>query len=112
VCKDTEGLKSLWIQKKMPIIPALRTLLRESKLSFEEVRAFEVGIETLSEREQMEFYTHLSKDPELLYPIYIHYKAKARAIRGSDEEWQEAVENEVRDLEEYMSRKRVGGEVS
>lgn len=96
----------------MALSAELRNLLKESKLSFEEVRAFEVGLETLTEREQIEFYTHLSKDPQLLYPIYIHYKAKARAVRGTDEEWQEAVDAEVKDLEEYLETKRVGGEVA
>lgn len=96
----------------MALSTELRNLIRESKLSFEEVRAFEAGLETLAEREQIEFYSHLSKDPQLIYPIYIHYKAKARAIRGTDEEWQEAVDAEVKDLEEYLGKKRVGGEVA
>lgn len=95
----------------MAISAELRNLLKESMLSFEEVRAFEAGLDTLTEREQIEFYTHLSKDPQLLYPIYIHFKAKARAIRGTDEEWQQAVDAEVKDLEEYLAKKRVGGEV-
>ncbi len=96
----------------MALSAELRNLLKESQLSFEEVRAFEVGLETLTEREQIEFYTHLSKDPQLIYPIYIHYKAKARAIRGTDQEWQDAVDAEVKDLEDYLARKRVGGEVA
>lgn len=96
----------------MAIIPNLRQLIRDSKLSFDEVRAFEAGLEMLTPEEQEEFYNHLSKDPELLYPIYIHYKAKARAIRGTEKEWQEAVEAEIKDLEDYMSKKRVGGEVA
>jgi len=96
----------------MALSTELRNVLRESKLSFEEVRAFEAGLETLTDREQMEFYTHLSKDPQLIYPIYIHFKAKARAIRGTDQEWQLAVDSEVKDLEEYLARKRVGGEVA
>lgn len=95
----------------MALSAELKNLLKESKLSFEEVRAFEVGLETLSDREQMEFYTHLSKDPQLLYPIYIHYKAKARAIRGTDKEWQDAVDAEVKELEEYLANRRVGGEI-
>lgn len=95
----------------MSLLPSLRQLIRDSKLSFEEIRAFEVGMEMLSEEEQLEFYNHLSKDPELIYPIYIHYKAKARAIRGTDKEWEEAVEAEVKDLEDYLSKKRVGGEI-
>jgi hypothetical protein len=95
----------------MALSTELRNLLKESKLSFEEVRAFEAGLETLTEREQIDFYSHLSKDPQLLYPIYIHFKAKARAIRGTDEEWQAAVDAEVKDLEEYLAKKRVGSEV-
>ncbi len=96
----------------MAMLPSLRQIVRDSKLSFEEIRAFEAGLEMLTEREQAEFYTHLEKDPELIYPIYIHYKAKARAIRGTEEEWQEAIEAEIRDLEEYMTKKRVGDEVA
>ncbi len=112
MCKDNRGIKTFDYNIFMALSAELKNLLKESKLSFEEVRAFEVGLETLSEREQIEFYTHLSKDPQLLYPIYIHYKAKARAIRGTDEEWQAAVDAEVKDLEDYLARKRVGGEVA
>lgn len=95
----------------MTLLPSLRQIVRDSKLSFEEIRAFEAGLEMLTEHEQLEFYTHLAKDPELIYPIYIHYKVKARAIRGSEKEWAEAVESEIRDLEEFMAKKRVGDEV-
>lgn len=95
----------------MTLLPSLRQVVRDSQLSFEEIRAFEAGLEMLTEHEQMEFYTHLAKDPELIYPIYIHYKVKARAIRGTEKEWQEAVEAEIRDLEDFMAKKRVGGEI-
>ena len=96
----------------MSLLPALQTILRSSKLSFEEVRAFEAGLSTLTDREQRDFFDHLSKDPDLIYPIYIHYKAKARAIRGTEAEWKEAIEKEIKDLEEYMTKKHFGDEIA
>jgi hypothetical protein len=96
----------------MAIMPALQNLLRESPLSFEELRAFEAGLETLDENEQKDFYIHLSQDPSLVYPIYIHYKAKVRAINEGEREWESAIEREVQELEEYMAKKRVGDEIA
>ena len=96
----------------MALHSALQKLLRESSLSFEEVRAFEAGLSMLTLAEQTQFYEQLAKDPELIYPIYIHFKAKAKAIRGTDAEWREAVENEVKELEAYIAKKRVGEEIA
>lgn len=95
----------------MAIIPELKKILQSSELSFEEVRAFETGLSMLTPEEQEEFAAILIEDIGLVYPLYINFKAKLHAIEGTDEEWKEAIENEVRELELYLSKKRVGGEI-
>jgi hypothetical protein len=95
----------------MALRKQLQTLLEESELSFEEVRAFETGLLMLTPDEQDQFEKLLSEDPALVYPLYINFKAKLHAAQGTKEEWLEAVENEIIALEEYMSRKKVGGEI-
>lgn len=96
----------------MAIIPELKKILQSSELSFEEVRAFETGLSMLNKDEQEEFAYILSEDIDLIYPLYINFKAKLHAIEGTDEEWQKAIENEVKELEIYLAKKKVGGEIS
>lgn len=95
----------------MALIQELRTILEGSELTFEEARAFEAGLVMLTEEEQMEFANIIKEDPELIYPLYINFKAKLRAARGTEEEWMEAVETEVVQLEDFIGRRRVGDEI-
>ena len=95
----------------MAIIPELKQLLNKSALTFEEIRAFEAGLEILEEGEQRTFTSIVTKDPEIIYPLYINFKAKLRAASGTDKEWEEAVETELKQLEDYLNKKRVGSEV-
>lgn len=95
----------------MALIPRLHTILEQSELTFEEVRAFEAGLVLLTKKQQEEFADVLEKDIGLIYPLYINYKAKLRAIKGTDEEWLKAVETEIVQLEDYLSKKRVGDEI-
>lgn len=95
----------------MALRKQLQTLLEQSELSFEEVRAFETGLLMLTPDEQAEFEKLLVDDPELIYPLYINFKAKLHAAQGTKEEWLAAVENEIIALEEYMSKKKVGSEI-
>ena len=95
----------------MAIIQVLKKILEESELSSEEVRAFEVGLSYLTKDQQQTFVTLISNDPELIYPLYINFKAKLRAARGTKQEWEEAVETEIVQLEDYLAKKRVGDEI-
>lgn len=96
----------------MAIIPELKKILQSSELSFEEVRAFETGLAMLNQEEQEEFTAILAEDIGLVYPLYINFKAKLHAIEGTDEEWQAAIENEVKELEAYLAKKKVGDEIN
>lgn len=95
----------------MALIPELKTVIDNSQLTFEEARAFETGLNMLTEEEQMEFRQILKNDPELIYPLYINFKAKLRAGRGTKQEWLQAVETEIIQLEDYISKRRVGDEI-
>lgn len=95
----------------MAIIPDLSQVIRESELTFEEVRAFETGLAMLSEEEQEAFTNAIKKDPELIYPLYINFKAKLRAASGDEKDWKEAIETEIIQLEDFMTKRKVGNEI-
>jgi hypothetical protein len=95
----------------MAISQELRKALEKTKLTFEELRAFEAGLMLLTPVEQKEFLSIVEENPELVYPLYINFKAKLHAAQYGDEEWQEAIERELFELEEYMKRRRVGDEI-
>ncbi len=75
----------------MALIAPLRHVLESSELTFEEVRAFETGLLHLTTAEQTEFVHALKEEPELIYPLYINFKAKLRAANGTEREWKCAV---------------------
>ncbi len=95
----------------MALITELRTVLESSELTFEEARAFESGLVMLTEDEQLAFANIIKQDSELIYPLYINFKAKLRAARGTEEEWLEAVETEIVQLEDFLTKRRVGDEI-
>lgn len=95
----------------MAIIPELRSALEQSKLSFEEVRAFEAGLAYLSKKEQAEFLQVATDNPELIYPLYINYKAKLHAANEGQEAWEKAIEKEIEELDELIERRKVGDEM-
>lgn len=95
----------------MTLIPELRAILNASELTSEEARAFEAGLVMLTKEEQKQFSDIITEDPELIYPLYINFKAKLRAAHGTKEEWAEAIETEVVQLEDFLARRRVGDEI-
>jgi hypothetical protein len=95
----------------MSLRPDLRKILEESALTSEEVRAFEIGLVLLTDEEQAEFATIIKQDPELIYPLYINFKAKIHAAHGTEEEWMQAVETEIVQLEEFLQKRKVGNEI-
>ena len=100
-----------YILETMSLRKDLQAVIDSSSLSFEEIRAFETGLLMLTQEEQFEFVKILEKDPGLIYPLYINFKAKLRAIHGTKEEWMDAVERELTELEDYITKKRVGDEI-
>ncbi|MEN9551737.1 MAG: hypothetical protein RI935_114 [Candidatus Parcubacteria bacterium] len=95
----------------MAIIPSLRKALQNSSLTFEELRAFELGLQHLEDEDQEEFTRAILENPELIYPTYINYKAKVHAINNGQEAWEEAIENEIAQLDALIERRRVGDEM-
>ena len=89
----------------------LRTILEASPLTFEEVRAFETGLILLDDDEQAQFAEIIKEDPELIYPLYINFKAKIHAARGGEKEWMDAIEAELIELEDFMNKRKVGNEI-
>lgn len=95
----------------MALTSSLRSILENSELAFEEARAFEAGLAMLTEEEQAAFANIIKDDPELIYPLYINFKAKLRAAHGTKEEWIETVETEIVQLEDFLAKRRVGDEI-
>ncbi len=95
----------------MSLINELRLILESSELTFEEARAFEAGLVMLTPDEQKSFANIIKEDPELIYPLYINFKAKLRAAHGTKEEWLQAVETEIVQLEDFIAKRRVGDEI-
>jgi hypothetical protein len=95
----------------MALSPALRKALESTKLTYEELRAFEVGLMFLTPEEQADFVKVIIEDPELVYPLYINFKAKLHAAQGTKEDWEAAIERELQELEEFLKTRRVGDEI-
>ncbi len=95
----------------MSLIPELRKVLESTNLTYEELRAFEVGLTLLSSEEQDEFSMIVKENPELVYPLYINFKAKLHAARGTEKDWEEVIEREIIELEEFMKKRKVGNEI-
>lgn len=95
----------------MALINELKAVLENSELTSEEVRAFEAGLMTLTREEQMTFAKVIAEDKELIYPLYINYKAKLHAAFGTKEDWEHAVQTEIAQLEDFLARRKVGDEI-
>lgn len=95
----------------MALSQELKTALENTTLTFEEFRAFEAGLLYLSDEEQEQFLAIIKENPDLVYPLYINFKAKLHAARGSEKDWEQAIELELVELEEFMKKRRVGNEI-
>ncbi len=96
----------------MAISTELRKALESTTLTFDELRAFEAGLMLLTPAEQKEFLHIVEEDPELVYPLYINFKAKLHSAQEGEAEWQDAIERELIELEEFMKKRRVGNEIA
>lgn len=70
-----------------------------------------MGLTLLSPEEQEEFAQIVKEDPELVYPLYINFKAKLHAALSDESEWEAAIEREIEELEEFLKKRRVGDEI-
>ena len=87
----------------------IKDVLTKSGLAFEEVRAFFDGLQYLSDLEKTEFISIVEKEPKLVYPLYINFKAKLTALESSEpnKNWDQIVENEILELEKYIQAKGI-----
>ena len=95
----------------MQMLKQLKDLLYATDMTYEEIRAFELGIIKLSIEDQVVLYRILSVNSDIIYPTYINYMAKRRA-RETGTGWEEAVETELANLERLIEKKRIGEEVT
>lgn len=96
----------------MALSQELQKALERTKLTYEELRAFEVGLTLLDQGEQNEFAKIVEENPELVYPLYINFKAKLHAALRDEAEWEAAVDREIMELEEFLKKRRVGDEIT
>lgn len=87
----------------------IKNILYKSNLSFDETRAFFDGLQYLSKEDKEEFISILEEEPELIYPLYINFKAKLAALESddTDKSWEKIVEDEVALLDEYLEKKGI-----
>ena len=95
----------------MQMLKQLKDLLYATDMTYEEIRAFELGIIKLSIEDQVVLYRILSVNGDMIYPTYINYMAK-RTARETGVGWDEAVETELANLDRLIEKKRIGEEVT
>lgn len=85
----------------------IKDILYKSNLSFDETRAFFDGLQYLPAEDKQQFIEILEEDPELIYPLYINFKAKLKALEEdeSGRSWEEIVEDEIAELDTYLESK-------
>jgi hypothetical protein len=92
------------------ILKQLLDLFEEMNMTKEEVSAFSKGISNLPIENQVELFRIFNYDKKLIYPTFIHYMAKRRA-RDTGIGWEDAVEAEIKFLDNHIEGKIVGNEV-
>lgn len=87
----------------------IKDILYKSNLSFDETRAFFDGLQYLPDEDKNQFIEILEEDPELIYPLYINFKAKLALLEEDDSgrSWEQIVEDEVAELDEYLKNKGI-----
>ncbi len=90
----------------------IKNILYKSNLSFDETRAFFDGLQYLPDEDKAQFIEILTDEPELIYPLYINFKAKLKALQSEDpeKEWDKIVENELAELDDYLEKKGIKSE--
>ncbi len=88
----------------------IKNILYKSELSFDETRAFFDGLQYLDDDDKLEFVSILEEEPNLIYPLYVNFKAKLASLEeeenGGDRSWDEIVEDEISKLDNYLENKK------
>ncbi len=92
------------------ILKQLLDLFEEMNMTKEEVSAFSKGISNLPIENQVELFRIFNYDKNLIYPTFVHYMAKKRA-KDTGMGWEDAVEAEIKFLDNHIEGKIVGNEV-
>ena len=92
------------------ILKQLLNLFEEMNMTKEEVSAFSKGISNLPVENQVELFRIFNYDKNLIYPTFVHYMAKKRA-KDTGMGWEDAVEAEIKFLDNHIEGKIVGNEV-
>jgi starvation-inducible outer membrane lipoprotein len=92
------------------ILKPLQDLIYSTEMTFEESKGFIDAISNSPIEIQVELYRLFNYDTALIYPTYINYMAKKRA-KETGIGWDEAVEAEVKFLDNYIEGRRVGAEI-
>lgn len=92
------------------ILKQLLDLFEEMNMTKEEVSAFSKGISNLPVENQVELFRIFNYDKNLIYPTFVHYMAKKRA-KDTGMGWEDAVEAEIKFLDNHIEGKIVGNEV-
>ena len=95
----------------MQILKQIREILRQSDLSFNEVKVFESIIVNFDIVDQVELYRLLNYEKGLIYPVFVSFLAKKKA-REEGFEWNDAVEETIKTLDNYFDGKVVGKEIA
>ncbi|MEI6352543.1 MAG: hypothetical protein WCO35_01245 [Candidatus Nomurabacteria bacterium] len=87
----------------------IKNILHKSNLSFDETRAFFDGLQYLPIEDKKQFIEMINQDPELIYPLYINFKAKLKALEedSTGRSWDQIVEDEIKQLEQYLNNKGI-----
>ncbi|MBP9765939.1 MAG: hypothetical protein KBD12_01750 [Candidatus Pacebacteria bacterium] len=85
----------------------IKNILHKSNLSFDETKTFFDGLQYLPLEDKENFISMLEEDPELIYPLYINFKAKLKSLEEDDtgRSWDQIVEDEIKQLEEHLNKK-------
>jgi hypothetical protein len=85
----------------------IKDILHKSNLSFDETKAFFDGLQYLPEEDKENFIVMLEEDPELIYPLYINFKAKLKSLEedNTGRSWDQIVEDEINKLEDYLNKR-------
>lgn len=96
-------------KEKRDLNVEIKNILYKSNLSFDETRAFFDGLQYLPDEDKEQFIEILSDDPELIYPLYINFKAKLKALDSEEpeKEWDKIVEDELAELDKYLDKKGI-----
>jgi hypothetical protein len=89
----------------MVVTEKLEHIVQESKLTFEEQRAFLLGLSYLSDEEKDQFIQIVKDNTELIYPLYINFKAKLHSMKDAGTGWETIVEDEIKEFERLLGDK-------